>query len=76
MITVQVLYFAVLREERGRNEDALTLDKSMTVAELFEHIFGRPPEGFRFAQNQSYVSADSIVQDGDEIAFLPPLGGG
>ena len=76
MITVQILYFAVLREERGRNEDALTLDKAMTVAELFEHIFGRPPEGFRFAQNQSYVSSDSLVQDGDEIAFLPPLGGG
>ena len=76
MITVHVLYFAVLREERGRNEDELMLDKVMTVAELFEHIFGRRPEGFRFAQNQSYVSADSTVQDGDEIAFLPPLGGG
>lgn len=76
MITVQVLYFAVLREERGQDQETLSFDGSLTVSELFEHIFGRPPEGFRFAQNQSYVSAESVVQDGDEIAFLPPLGGG
>ena len=76
MITVQVLYFAVLREERGLDQETLSFDDSITVAALFELIFGRPPEGFRFAQNQSYVFADSVVQDGDEIAFLPPLGGG
>lgn len=76
MITVQVLYFAVLREERGLDQETLSFDDSLTVAALFEHIFERPPEGFRFAQNQSYVSADSMVQDGDEVAFLPPLGGG
>ena len=76
MVTVRVLYFAIFREERGRELDELCFEESMTVAELFVHIFGRPAVGFRFAVNQSYVTANTWIQDGDEIAFLPPLGGG
>ena len=30
----------------------------------------------RFAIDAEYVSAETLVSDGDEIAFLPPMGGG
>jgi molybdopterin converting factor small subunit len=29
-----------------------------------------------FAVNQQYVTADHPLVEGDEVAFIPPLGGG
>lgn len=75
-MNVRVLYFAILREERGRAEEVVTLKSGMTISALFERIFKRTANGVRFARNQSYVPESQIVEDGDEIAFLPPLGGG
>ena len=73
---VTVLYFASLREERQCTGEAIALSGPMKVYELFEHIFSRPPTGLRFAINQCYVSEDTQIEHGDEIAFIPPLGGG
>ena len=73
---IYVLYFASLREERECDGEPLVLSQSMRVKSLFEHIFSRDPIGLRFAVNQCYVSADTWLEDGDEVAFIPPLGGG
>ena len=73
---VHILYFASLREERGLDQETQTLTNTMTISDLFVQIFSRTPEGMRFAVNQLYVSADTLLNDGDEVAFIPPLGGG
>ena len=75
-MSVQVFYFALLREERGCSQEERTIEPGTSVSELFSMIFGRKPIGIRFAMNQSYVSAAAIPSEGDEIAFLPPLVGG
>ena len=75
-ISIQVFYFAQLREERTCSQEELCIDQGMSVASIFTHIFGRIPFGIRFAINQSYVDSGAIPTDGDEVAFLPPLGGG
>tara|TARA_B100000683_G_C12108596_1_gene398370 strand:- start:164 stop:403 length:240 start_codon:yes stop_codon:yes gene_type:complete len=76
VIFIQVFYFAQLREERGSSQEECRVGQGMSVSEIFRHIFGRDPQGIRFAINQSYVEATDIPLDGDEVAFLPPLGGG
>ena len=75
-MTITILYFAQLAEERGKKEESLEVTGPMTVHQLFLFVFEREPKGLRFAQNQEYVSEHTQVHDGDEIAFIPPLGGG
>ena len=73
---IYVLYFASLREERQCEGESITLTQPIQVGALFEQIFSRKALGLRFAVNQSYVPANTILEDGDEVAFIPPLGGG
>ena len=75
-MSVHVFYFAQLREERGCSQEERAVEQGSSVSDLFAAIFGRSPIGIRFAINQSYVPSSSIPVDGDEVAFLPPLGGG
>jgi molybdopterin converting factor subunit 1 len=76
---VMVRYFAGLRELRGCGSEALELDGQSTVGELYAHLFPPGPQGtlpVMFALNASYVDGAHAVSDGDEVAFIPPLGGG
>jgi molybdopterin synthase sulfur carrier subunit len=34
------------------------------------------PDNLLMAINQDYVQADANVEDGDEVAFFPPVTGG
>ena len=76
MISITLLYFAHLREARGLSEEAMRLEQPLSVGELFSQIFHMSPVGIRFAIDAEYVSVDTMISDGDEIAFLPPMGGG
>ena len=79
MPTVTVLYFAVLRERRGCERESIEVPEGATLREIYEGIFPPTPEGILpvgFARNQTHASGSDRVEDGDEIAFLPPLGGG
>ena len=76
VISIQVFYFAQLREEQGRSQEERSIEQGLSVSSIFSFIFGREPKGIRFAINQSYVESTEIPVHGDEVAFLPPLGGG
>lgn len=73
---IKIRYFAWLRERRGVSEEWMTLEAPCTVAHLFEQIFEQEPVGIRFAINAEYVDGDALIDGGDELAFLPPMGGG
>ena len=75
-MTILVRYFAILRERKGMGEEEIVLDKQISVSELYSKLFGAAQQGVRFAVNQNYVSSSHLLVDGDEVAFLPPLGGG
>lgn len=79
MPTVTVRYFATLREKRGREQEALEVPEGVTARALYRELFPPGPEGglpVAFARNLEYVDGDTVLEDGDEVAFLPPLGGG
>jgi len=81
-VTVLVRYFAVLRERSGKDEDSVAIEADETVGGLYARLFPdlRDEDGQRlpvmYAVNQAYVEADHSLADGDEVAFIPPLGGG
>ena len=76
---VQVRYFAVLRERAGCAEDSIDVQPGVTVGQLYASLFPPSEAGhlpIMFAVNEAYVHADRILENGDEVAFIPPLGGG
>ena len=47
----------------------MRLEQPISVGALFSQIFNMSPVGIRFAIDAEYVSADTMISDGDEIAF-------
>ncbi|MDX1607386.1 MAG: MoaD/ThiS family protein [Candidatus Competibacterales bacterium] len=77
-MTIQVKYFASLRDRLGRAGDRLEPDDPMTVAEVWHRLCPDTPlpANTLTAVNHEYASPDQPVRDGDEVAFFPPVTGG
>lgn len=74
---ITVKYFASLREQMGKTEEVLTVREVISMAELWKNISGKTnAENILMAINMEYVQFDAIVQEGDEVAFFPPVSGG
>jgi MoaD family protein len=81
-VRVRVLAFARLRELLASGELTLELTTGARVSDAWQMLAGRHPaleqlaNSTRFARNGQIVSCDTPLADGDEIALLPPVGGG
>ncbi len=77
-MTINILYFASLRERVGRVSDALESAGSLQVSQVWQQATGQKyfPDDVLVALNQEYTNADAVVNDGDEVAFFPPVTGG
>ncbi|MGC8837360.1 MAG: molybdopterin converting factor subunit 1 [Anaerolineae bacterium] len=81
-VQVVVRLFASVREALGREELRLNLPAGSTVREVREEVERLAPEArpllerCLLARNREFASPGEVVQEGDEIAFLPPVGGG
>ena len=78
-MTVRVLYFAGLRERRGVAEETVEVDPGTTLGDLYARLFPPGAEGaipVAYTRNRAVSHAGQVVEDGDEVSFLPPLGGG
>ena len=73
---VTARYFATLREQRGASSEAVELPAGTTAAGAFALLFPGLGLTVAFAVNQATVPGDTALREGDEVAFLPPLGGG
>ena len=79
---IKVKFFAAPREALGTSEIEVTLPDGATVADLIEHLKAEYPKlraYTRFlsvAVNRAYVGWEAELHDGDEVACLPPVGGG
>ena len=77
-----MLAFARLRELLGFGERSLDVGSSATLEDVWLSLTAASPEAgrmrasTRFARNGVVVDGATRVADGDEIALLPPVGGG
>ena len=77
-MTIRVRYFASLRESMGRIDDTLVVENIFSVSDVWRVVSeGRPlPEHILCAVNMEYADPQTVVKEGDEIAFFPPVTGG
>lgn len=81
-MNVRLLYFAILRDITGKSEAQLSLPAGTRAADVWKKLreeyvqladYSQPP---MVAVNETYASADTVLRDGDELAFIPPVAGG
>lgn len=79
---VKARFFAAYRELTGASRTGVELPEGATVADLLEALRERGPS-FRalpatpaVAVNLEYSDIGTILREGDEVAFIPPVAGG
>ena len=79
---ITIRFFAMLREVVGTDSISLELSGSKPVFDVVKEIQVAFPglEKYTsitsFAVNGEYAKRDVMLQDGDELALLPPISGG
>ena len=72
---ITIRYFASLRESMGIEQQILSGDGIQSVADVIKQVASLP-ENTLIAVNQEYARPDTPLQEGDEVAFFPPVTGG
>jgi molybdopterin converting factor subunit 1 len=79
-ILVHVRLFASYREAAGTSRLDSTVPVGASVRRLLELLESRIPTLRQtpglIAVNHTYVRIDTVLQDGDEVALIPPVSGG
>jgi molybdopterin converting factor subunit 1 len=81
-IGVRARLFARLRELAGADTEDIRVPTGATVVAVYDQLLrihpALPPNrnAVRPAVNQEFADWDTVVTDGDEVAFIPPVSGG
>ncbi len=81
-MSIRVLFFASLADIVGTREFNVNAADFSDVESVFRKFAAEFPPLERYrpsvlcALNSEFASAASPVQDGDEVAFFPPVSGG
>lgn len=80
MKTIVVQYFALLREQAHRSEEAVST-AAATAADLFDelrarHRFTLARAALKVAVNDEFAPWDAPLREGDRVVFIPPVAGG
>jgi molybdopterin converting factor subunit 1 len=81
-VRVKVLFFGMLKDIVGRSEDHIEVAEGEPLGSIFDHYAHQFPRMEQMASsivlacNQQFCDRSNPVNDGDEIAFLPPVSGG
>lgn len=78
---ITVLYFASLADKAQQGQQQLDLAENISLSELYtqlqqQHGFELGSSKVRVAINDEFASWDDAINDGDTIAFIPPVAGG
>ena len=77
-MSIKVKYFANLRELIGRGEDTIEFREGLRVTDIWNMVKGnvRDSTDYLTALNMEYTNNNTVVKDGDEVAFFPKVSGG
>jgi len=81
-VRVTVRLFARLRDIAGTPELTRELAPGATIGAVWRTLAREFPDLAQYersissAVNADYARMDTVVRDGDEVAFLPPVSGG
>lgn len=81
-MAVRVLFFAGAREQVGTGQVDLDTIPGEPLSALLDRLCALYPalgrlRGSSFvAVNQEYARPETILNDGDEVAWIPPVSGG
>ncbi len=82
MITVQMRYFAFVREQLGKSKETIELAEGSTVGDALDLVLsenGRlknAESALMVMVNQHYQPREYVLIDGVEVAIIPPVSGG
>ncbi len=75
-----IRYFGMLVEQTFKQQETLEVSENSTIKSLEETLLSKYPllknSSYNIAQNQKIVPKESVLSNGDELAFLPPFAGG
>jgi molybdopterin-guanine dinucleotide biosynthesis protein A len=77
---LNVQYYALLREQAGRREEAVR-SSARTPRELYGELAARypftlAPDQLRVAVNAEFADWSTPLHEGDAVVFIPPVAGG
>jgi len=81
-MSIRVLFFASLADVTGMRETEVDSSEHSDVASIYSRFARQFPQlelhrkSLLCAVNSEFAPPDSHVQDGDEVAFFPPVSGG
>ncbi|ATD61275.1 MAG: molybdopterin converting factor subunit 1 [Janthinobacterium svalbardensis] len=82
---INLRFFASVRELVGTGQEVLEVAAPLTVGEVRTLLIARggnweyalaQGRALRMAHNQVMCDADTVIAEGDEVAFFPPVTGG
>lgn len=82
MLTIRVVLFGHLKDVFPRGETAVSLPEGATAADAAHALAAQDPRlsdllgKTRVAVREEFAGPETVLHDGDEIAFLPPMSGG
>lgn len=77
---ITVDYFAILREQAGRDreviETAVATPRQLYAELVDRYGFELPAARLRVAINDTFADWSQALADGDRLVFIPPVAGG
>ena len=82
MVKIRIKFFAKIKEDIGHSKITLCLKSPKKVEEIIKIIskyFGveiLARKNYMYAKNLEYCSMETILENNDELAIIPPVSGG
>ncbi len=78
---IELLFFGIIEDIVGVRSKKMSIDTSITVEELNSNLQVQFPalkrqSNYAMAVNMEYASNETIINNNDVVALIPPVSGG